>query len=245
MADISKKYISTEYADAVFGEKINTLTAENSSLSSAVTEKTEENETLRAEKETLTEEKKTLTDSNTSLTQERDSLKEANTTLSDRNKQLTDSNATLSAQLTETASQVDNLEKTIETLKKTAGGDATQYAANDYYLNNYKGDMEDGDELTRMLKRASDIIDRATFGRIGKIGYDNLTEYQLNKLRRATCLEADYLHIYGGFIYSPVGSYSIGATSINLGSGTRGRPEELTPEALHLLDDTGLTCRIL
>lgn len=245
MADSSKNYISTGYAASVYGERIDTLTAENASLSDTVTQKTEENETLKNEKNTLTEQNKTLTDSNASLTQERESLTAENTELNSRNQQLTESNATLSAQLTQTASQVDNLEKTIETLKKTAGGDASQYAANAYYVNNYKGDMEDGEELSRLLRRASDIIDRATFGRIGAIGYDNLTEYQLNKLRRATCLEADYLHTYGGFIYSPVSSYTIGATSVSLGSGNGKQPDELTQEALRLLDDTGLTCRIL
>ena len=47
-------------------------------------------------------------------------------------------------------------------------------------------------ELRRLLRVASVKVDELTFGRIGRAGFDGLTQFQQECIREAVCHQADY-----------------------------------------------------
>lgn len=73
-------------------------------------------------------------------------------------------------------------------------------------------------EVSRMLERASDDIDGLCFGRIRKIGFENLTVFQQEKVRKAVCFHATFLCDYGEELQSPLASYGINGVSMSFSS---------------------------
>ena len=93
------------------------------------------------------------------------------------------------------------------------------YAGIDYYLidsgayvfgENIKGEL-----IGNCLQLASDAIDALCYGRIRKIGFDNLTEFQQEKVKKAVCLHAKFLLTYGDLLNSPLSSYGINGVSMS------------------------------
>lgn len=101
-------------------------------------------------------------------------------------------------------------------------------------------------ELRQNIEFAEIRIDELTFNRIRHIGFENLTEFQQNNIRRAVCLQADYI-IENGFEDTPVQSYSVLDISVTVAQGSASEAERLnmSPVALLLLKQTGLMCRRL
>ena len=98
--------------------------------------------------------------------------------------------------------------------------------------------------IDKALCDASDDIDALTFGRIHRTGFDGLRPSQQELIRKATCLQADYVATYGSFFNSPVQSYSIGKTSMTFnGKVVSGVHTE--DKVIALLDRTGMTCLVL
>lgn len=71
------------------------------------------------------------------------------------------------------------------------------------------------DALVPLLEQASDDVDALCYGRIRKAGFSNLTEFQQEKVKKAVCLHAAFLHAYGEELSSPLSSYGINGVSMS------------------------------
>lgn len=76
------------------------------------------------------------------------------------------------------------------------------------------GEALAGEELTAALERAGDQVDGLCFGRIRRCGFDKLTAFQQEKIKKAVCLHAAFLSAYGDALESPLASYGINGVSM-------------------------------
>ena len=65
------------------------------------------------------------------------------------------------------------------------------------------------------LERASDEVDALCYGRIRKRGFENLTPFQQEKVKKAVCYHAAFLSGFGELVDSPLSSYGINGVSIS------------------------------
>ena len=86
-------------------------------------------------------------------------------------------------------------------------------------LNDYVSLIPDADvvdvDVLKSLDRASDEVDALCYGRIRKIGFENLTEFQKEKVKKAVCYHAAFLLSYGDLVDSPLQSYGINGVSMS------------------------------
>lgn len=68
------------------------------------------------------------------------------------------------------------------------------------------------------LERASDEVDALCYGRIRKAGFEQLTPFQQDKIKKATCYHAAFLYAYGEELQSPLASYGINGVSMSFDS---------------------------
>lgn len=127
-----------------------------------------------------------------------------------------------------------------------------QYVDEDYYLSTFEGTkLEDVDELDKILMLAQEKIDSITFNRIVRIGIDNLTEFQRDKVKKAICYQAEYIY-ENGFNNEEnkqeISSYSV--LDINVSVKDKDTNEKTLAEkvnmseiAYDLIHKTGLDCR--
>lgn len=73
----------------------------------------------------------------------------------------------------------------------------------------------EGTPDSSQFELASDAIDALCFGRIRKIGFSNLTEFQQEKVKKAVCLHVSFLSTYGDLLNSPLSSYGINDVSMS------------------------------
>jgi hypothetical protein len=117
------------------------------------------------------------------------------------------------------------------------------YVDSDYYKNTYKGILIPDNEISNRLETASDSIDDLTYNRITAIGFENLTTFQQDKIKKAVCIQADFLYQYGDYMNLPVDGYTAGSITLSLGKGNSGIK---APGAVsNYLRQSGLSCRIL
>ncbi|MBC2392211.1 hypothetical protein [Listeria booriae] len=101
------------------------------------------------------------------------------------------------------------------------------YIDKDYYRNIYKGSPIDSDsELDILITRASRDIDRYTRYVIVQTGFDNLIEFQQDRVKEATAAQVEFLDI-NGLTASTVdsgagGSFDIGNYSEGKGAAGGG-----------------------
>lgn len=120
------------------------------------------------------------------------------------------------------------------------------YADSDYYKNTYKGSVIPDSEIENRLELASDKIDSLTYNRIDGIGFNNLTSFQQEKIKKAICAQADFMYQYGDYLNFPFQKYVAGSTELDFTSGTAGGGNTKTNEVvMNYLSQTGLTCRRL
>lgn len=92
------------------------------------------------------------------------------------------------------------------------------YADYNFYVNTYFGDILTVDDADLYLERASSCIDRATRSGVN----DGLTAFQMERVKFAVCLTADFLSAFGdASATGTVSSYSIGDVSLSLSDGDR------------------------
>lgn len=70
-------------------------------------------------------------------------------------------------------------------------------------------------ELNALIEKAEDNIDTLTFCRINHIGFENLTAFQQKLIKKAICIQTDFLHDYGEILNNPFVSYSINGVSMS------------------------------
>lgn len=123
------------------------------------------------------------------------------------------------------------------------------YATYAYYTDIHHGTAIEGQEdIELALERASRHIDTLTFNRIVAEGFDRLTPFQQDILKRVTCELADFETDNADMISSVLSSYSINGVSMQMSSGWNIRLEKgvAMPAALYsMLSQTGLTYRLI
>ena len=88
------------------------------------------------------------------------------------------------------------------------------YADLDYY-SSLGLEIENEAALIARLEQASDDVDALCYGRIRKAGFENLTAFQQEKVKKAVCYHAAFLHSYGEMLESPFASYGINGVSMS------------------------------
>lgn len=68
--------------------------------------------------------------------------------------------------------------------------------------------------IMQMLEQASEDVDGLTYNRIRVKGFDRLTDFQQEKVKRAVCIQAAFLNEYSEMLTSPFSSYSINGVSM-------------------------------
>lgn len=108
------------------------------------------------------------------------------------------------------------------------------------------GDPDSAEAIRIALSEASLQVNRVCYGRIEGIGFDNLTTYQKDLIKRAVCTQADFVAIYGDFIDSPMSGFSAGSISMSFKGTAKSVGDTLiSNKALAYLESTGLTSRRL
>lgn len=120
----------------------------------------------------------------------------------------------------------------------------SQYVNSEYYANTFKGTVIPANDVDKYLLKASEKIDELTFNRIVKIGFDNLTDFQKEKVQRAVCSHADYIY-ENGTEMGQISSYSVLDISISVDNkNTTEAKYGVNSDTYNLLKQTGLTCRV-
>ena len=97
-----------------------------------------------------------------------------------------------------------------------------------------------------LLGEASININKACYGRIEGNGFDTLTTFQQDLIKRAVCTQADFIGVYGEFIDSPMSGFSAGSISMSFKDTAKSIGGSLVSnKAMSYLDSTGLTTRRL
>ena len=116
------------------------------------------------------------------------------------------------------------------------------YADPTWYRDEWHGELGTA-EVAPLLEEASAAIDAVTFCRIVAVGWDRLTEFQQDRVRRACCVQADFLHENADAVRSALTSYSINGVSMEFGNAALYEVVGGTPvanAAMALLRQTGL-----
>lgn len=111
------------------------------------------------------------------------------------------------------------------------------------YYSAFSGLITD-DKLDSKLEKATDQINSLTYNRIVGVGFNNLTPFQQDKVKKAVCLHADFVEKYGEYIDMPLSGFSAGSISVNF-NANKVNGITTTQEVINYLNQTGLTCRRL
>ena len=123
-----------------------------------------------------------------------------------------------------------------------------QYATSEYYLTSFKGKLLPSDEIDKYLQEATEKSDSITFNRIVGRGFDNLTEFQKEKVKKAVCYQAEYIFTNGfnDENKQDISSYSVLDISVNVNADkqkTQAEKECMSEKAYDLISKTGLTTK--
>lgn len=122
---------------------------------------------------------------------------------------------------------------------------AIAYVDYEYYRDTYKGTLEENVAI-KLLEEASDQVDRLTYGRIRARGFNNLTEYQQEMVKKAVCYQVDFINSYGDYLNTPLSGYSIGDVSLSFSQENQGAGGIIADKkTLDYLAQTGLSTRRL
>lgn len=99
----------------------------------------------------------------------------------------------------------------------------TLYTSIDYYFNKYKGNTLNKNGIEIYLKKAQEKIDSITHNRILSIGFENLTEFQKEKIQEAICSQADYIYEngYNHEDNEDISSYRVLDISVNVDNSNK------------------------
>lgn len=96
-------------------------------------------------------------------------------------------------------------------------------------------------DLERLLEQASDDVDAVTFNRIRGVGFEALTTYQQDMVKKAVCHQAEFLSSYGQ--YEGISSFSAGSISVTMSQDNTLNGRRLGSKAVECLKGTGLASR--
>lgn len=121
------------------------------------------------------------------------------------------------------------------------------YADKAYYKEKYHGTVLPEDTMDVQLDRASDQMDTLSYNRIVGRGFENLTTYQQDQIRKAVCAHADFTEEYGAYFNSPLSGFSAGSVSVSFDAGAvvSHNGVKTSREAYGYLQKSGLAIRRL
>ena len=126
----------------------------------------------------------------------------------------------------------------------------TLYVDKEYYLNVFKGDIIPDKSIEKYLELSQEKIDSITFNRIVAIGFDNLTEFQKDKISKAICYQADYIYQngYNDENNRDISSYNVLDISVSVDNSnnnkTIAQKINMSEMAYDLVHKTGLDGKI-
>ncbi len=134
-----------------------------------------------------------------------------------------------------------------ERITRRNKGDDSMYVDKDYYINTYGGKLP-AEEVQRFVTSASEHIDSLTFNRIKGLGFNNLTLFQQEKIKRAICRLADFEYENEDLIQSVLASYSINGVSMSFGTSWNVIVQDgvaLPRDIYSLIKQTGLARKVI
>ena len=126
----------------------------------------------------------------------------------------------------------------------------TLYVNKEYYSNTFKGKTIPDEDIERYLELAQEKIDSITYNRIVAIGFDNLTEFQKEKINKAICYQAEYIfkNGYNDEDNRDISSYSVLDISVSVDNSnsnkTKAQRLNMSEIAYDLVHKTGLDGKI-
>lgn len=120
----------------------------------------------------------------------------------------------------------------------------TYYVTLDFF-NQYCDQALTPFEFDKKIELAQEKIDEVTYNRIVGIGFDKLTPFQQDKIKKATCHQLNYILENGIESFDVVSSYSVLDISVTVNANDKREAEKLcmSSMAYTLLKKTGLTNR--
>ena len=119
------------------------------------------------------------------------------------------------------------------------------YVSKEYYLNTYKGKIIPDDEIEKKLEDASMDVDTLTFNRIVARGFDNLTTFQKDIIKKVVCKLADFEFENEDMINCVLQNYSLNGVSMQFGSSWNVLVQNgiaVKRDTYQILCQTGLCC---
>lgn len=116
------------------------------------------------------------------------------------------------------------------------------YADWAYYSASHCG-VADQRDIMPKLAEATDAIDALTFSRIHAVGWERLTDFQREQIRRACCVQADFLLENADAVDGSMRRYSINGVSMEFGNDALYRVVDgvaVSNRAYALIKSTGL-----
>ena len=124
------------------------------------------------------------------------------------------------------------------------------YVNKEYYSNTFKGKNIPDEDIEKYLELAQEKIDSITYNRIVAIGFDNLTEFQKEKISKAICYQAEYIfkNGYNDEDNRDISSYSVLDISVSVDNSssnkTKAQKLNMSEMAYDLVHKTGLDGKI-
>ena len=126
----------------------------------------------------------------------------------------------------------------------------TLYVNKEYYSNTFGGKNIPDEEIEKYLELAQEKIDSITYNRIVAIGFDNLSEFQKEKISKAICYQAEYIfqNGYNDDNNRHVSSYSVLDISVSIDNSSNNKTIaqklNMSEIAYDLVHKTGLDGKI-
>lgn len=126
----------------------------------------------------------------------------------------------------------------------------TLYVNKEYYSNEFNGNKLPNEEIEKYLKLAQEKIDSITYNRIVAVGFDNLTEFQKEKIKEAICYQAEYIYTngYNSEDNRDITSYSVLDISVNVdnssGNKSIAQKNNMSEMAYDYIHKTGLDSKL-
>ncbi len=126
----------------------------------------------------------------------------------------------------------------------------TLYVNEKYYSDEFSGVKLPDDKIEKYLKLAQEKIDSITFNRIVAIGFDNLTEFQKEKIKEAICYQAEYIfeNGYNNENNRDISSYSVLDISVSKDNSdsnkTLAERNNMSEMAYDYINKTGLDSKL-
>lgn len=126
----------------------------------------------------------------------------------------------------------------------------TLYVDEEYYLNVFKGNIILEGNIEEYLELSQEKIDSITYNRIVAMGFENLTEFQKEKISKAICYQAEYIYKngYNDEDNKDISSYSVLDISVSVDNSnsnkTKAQKLNMSEIAYDLVHKTGLDGKI-